>query len=108
MKRLEFKLNWFQHRGKSDYLIAQEYYDNWLAEMLASATVVYSKYQNMTSSWDMNSYANANTHKALLINIEELPKIECKHEPTEIFYNYTGNTYQCNCGVELVAEWVAK
>lgn len=43
-----------------------------LERLLQNATVVYSKYQNITSSWDMNGYANANTHKALLLAIEPI------------------------------------
>lgn len=37
-KKLEFKLNWFEHRGKPAYQIAQEYFDKWYAEIFADAS----------------------------------------------------------------------
>lgn len=105
MKRLEFKLNWFEHRGKSNYLIAQEYYDNWLAEMLASATVVYG---NATQFDIVSSPTSADTHKALLIQIEELPKVECKHVPESYGLGHH-ILYKCkHCKAELKVKWEPK
>lgn len=46
---------------------------------------------------------DAETHQALLVAIEELPKKECKHEPS----HYLGPIECKHCGVALKARWEA-
>lgn len=54
------------------------------------------------------SYFQSKIADLLATDWEVKPEL-CKHEPDSIFYNYTGQTYECKlCGVELIAEWKAK
>ena len=59
------------------------------------------------------SRADTDTHRALLIDVEELPKGPCKHEPDYTQYAID-EKYQKNqpmrckqCGVKLKATWEA-
>lgn len=113
--KLEFKQDFFKkHFGnisaeEIDFLTRIT--NQCLAEMLASAPVVYGDIQQdgFANYWtDSKLGKDYGAKKALLINIQPIVKEPCRHEPTEIFYSYTGNTYYCKCGVELVAEWKVK
>lgn len=80
-----------------------------LDEWRRSATVVYA---NLNFPPDMNPVwgvaQDADTHRALLIDIEALPKEECKHEPRlyEGWYDAAIDTTYCrHCGVKLKATW---
>ncbi len=124
MSKLEFKADDFQkYTGSTSdtcgiYLTTQSAANaaNWrLAEMLKDAQVVYGQgIEAMKSAmWCMNGpdfEVSKHTHRALLVNIEELPKKErCKHELNVLETYTTSNADivgQCkHCGVKLVARW---
>lgn len=83
-----------------------------LQRALEKATVVYSDGKNIF--WAAQTGPDkCDTHKALLINVEELPKEPCKHEPKRWVHPKSGlpnETYEfvCfHCGVKLKSEkWV--
>jgi len=85
-----------------------------LDEHLAKCPVVYGLVNERTEKFDWSEFiydgfAKA-THKAVLFNIEELVKEECKHEPTHVFIGPdTGHwSTQCkHCGIKLKATWEA-
>lgn len=83
-----------------------------LAQWRAQATVVYGKPE--VGAWTDIENKLA-THRALLIDIQELPKEPCKHEPPELTplqllaakqNGFTQSSTHCrHCGVKLRAEW---
>jgi hypothetical protein len=77
--------------------VANAKLDAWLSE----ARVMYG--DTVINSWS-GVRETRDTHRALLIDIEELPKEPCKHEPIG------GDSLVSNrmrCGVELKATWEA-
>jgi uncharacterized Zn-finger protein len=46
-----------------------------------------------------------NTHQALLVAIEELPKKTCEHEPSPVAMTTNQETVCQYCGVNLKAKW---
>lgn len=77
-----------------------------LAEMLKDAPVVYGHKKNFGWGFDEQGIIpNVTTHKALLINIEELPKQPCKHIPA--FAMAFPNKCR-ECGVTLYMHWSDK
>lgn len=83
-----------------------------LAEMLKDAPVVYfddeaSMNEKGTIDCATRKPRNKDTHRALLVNIEELPKEPCKHEPKRDWPH--SPQYFCrHCGVKLVIRWEAE
>lgn len=77
--------------------------DQWRKE----ATVVNGKIKETNSGWDCAwtvGKSSADTHRALLIDIEPLHKEPCKHEPT--FHDNDVDACK-HCGVKLKATWEA-
>lgn len=125
MDKLKFKeedfysRNFFQHfagseiSGKLIYVrdaaqYAQELFDKWLE----SQTKVYSK-QNK-DFWhpeQINPLGRFDTHTARLVDIQEIKKEKCEHEPFVnndpgrygVFINYGPNMSCHKCGVRLKA-----
>lgn len=100
-----------------------------LNKLIESSPVVYAEKKDGFKTWHNVEFVGA-THKAILISIEELPKVPCKHEPKEfeIRVEYSGGAYtprlgafdmrdlatikslvteaECkHCGVKLEATW---
>lgn len=77
-----------------------------LAEILKDAKVVYGRYDIITNTISFSdpqgrqntANGHEDTHRALLINIEKLPKEPCKHEPLP---SLTWDTACRRCGVLL-------
>ena len=126
MSKLEFKESDFPISQRDELTSAAASYlaNRRLAEMLASAPVVYL---NEIKEGETINYTNnpntiwgaACTHKARLVQLEELPKAECKHTPHLNLSNlkYDDSIKACehklvtnciHCGIELKAEWSAK
>lgn len=55
-----------------------------------------------TEAGEVQEPYSGNSHQALLINIEELPKKPCEHEPSTI--GFAGHACK-HCGVKLKAKW---
>lgn len=95
-----------------------------LAEMLSEAKVVYGTSSTrglLPDVWSKSAvaYGVPDTHRALLINIEELKREPCEHEP-RMYYKRDANDnfvksgsamvrsyeHEClKCGVKLKAKW---
>lgn len=90
-----------------------------LLELFEGAKVVYWREDSLGSSNKMFTKTPQDTHTALLICIEELPKKECVHELGEIGLYDTGTIAErmregrkllafgkCrHCGIELKPKW---
>lgn len=79
--------------------------------------VVYGKIPETNGGWNgawTFGESKADTHTAMLINIQPIEKVECKHEPINYCDYLEGGTVlksgnKCKyCGIELIATWSAK
>lgn len=83
-----------------------------LEKLLSQAVRVYGWAPNSPSDWYRHKDAHIKTksspltHQALLICIEELPKLPCKHEPHTV--DRWHNILCKHCGEKLVARWKAE
>lgn len=101
----------FPPNDAPDFMAALK--DQWLAELKASATVVYtSKSPNNENNWDLVQ-SGTDTHRAYLIGVEEIAKQPCEHEP-ELRQDFIPSgvatfivpVTKCkHCGVKLKATW---
>lgn len=121
MSKLEFKPSDFEPQEGMTLIsrtLAAEIANTKLNEMLASCMVVYGR-KNQYNLFEFNQYKDPengpdkrDTHTARLIDIQELPMIECEHEPYLAMVLTSlppQEVYKCkHCGVELVATWKAK
>lgn len=82
-----------------------------LNALIESCPVVYG---NMLANTDMRWLDERNsfhTHTARILDIQKLPKQECKHEPDllKMFQEYGLQNSKCkHCGIELRATWSPK
>lgn len=87
--------------------------EGWQLVNLKDAQVMYGEIMPSSGKFiwadDKTTHILACSHRALLINIEELPKEPCKHEPEGVFeiINCVANQYnKCkHCGKKLTAKW---
>lgn len=65
---------------------------------------VYGQQYGPTNHWNFDEVNHPdNTYQALLINIEEIPKKECEHEPAN---KYISQEHFCVlCGIKLKLKW---
>lgn len=108
MKKLIFNEDDFTY--KFECQLAQEKHDEWLADLMASAVVVYGvRSMSDTFSWYERA-SKPDTHQGLLIDVHEIEKKCENHEPIGFDFDlYKGTTSKCkHCGIELKAEWRAK
>jgi len=107
MSKLIFKPLDFIHPNKPYHTQAQEIHDRWLSE---NSIKVFS--DSKMDVWTSECTGGVDTYHAKLVNIEELPKKPCQHEPISIFLDSTLKVvvgHKCKgCGVELVANWSEK
>jgi hypothetical protein len=82
-----------------------------LASWLASAPVMHGRI-SPDGDWEFESFtderAGVDTHRALLVDIQELPKKECEHLPDfdAFILGPKGASGPCiHCGVKLTAVW---
>jgi hypothetical protein len=99
-----------------------------LDKAIAEAPVVYGHSNDTITEWLMSTEMSMHyTHKAVLFNIEELAKKDCKHEPSYTLSGITQDTLSgitqagyssiltnvatkivCSkCGITLKARWEA-
>lgn len=87
--------------------------EGWQLVNVKDAQVVYGelidgKFESFDEQEKPNDF---DTHRALLINIEELPKKPCKHEPITYTAGYDSDWTkpECkHCGKKLKAKWEAE
>lgn len=96
--------------GSGDYASCALAANAKLREWLASAPVVYGNGTQFDISKEPSQLeiANGVTHSARLVDIQELKKEPCNHEPTFVYETgaYTGTCRYC--GAKLKAEWRAE
>jgi hypothetical protein len=91
-----------------------------LDKAIAEAPVVYGHSNDTITEWLMSTEMSMHyTHKAVLFNIEELAKKDCKHEPSytlsgitqsgnsSILTNVAAKIVCSKCGITLKALWEA-
>lgn len=120
--KLEFKPSDFEDCGPANHPggVAEEKIASSanaaLERMLSEATVVYSYRPNNEAhhGWSpVEDEDDADTHRALLVNIEEIKPKECAHEPGEATFipkTTSGGMRLENiicrcCGIKLQARW---
>ena len=98
----KFEPSDFNYEAHLSNLYAAETANAKLEEWKREATVAYA---NLNFPPDIPR--NADTHRALLIDIEELSKEPCKHEPLEkpTIERMQGIVRCKHCGVKLKATW---
>jgi len=76
---------------------AQNIFDTWLKE---NGQVMYGQYQDQNYWWWSHEANEKDTHKALLINVEEIPAaVECEHEGV---WSDRDLEYRCvKCDIDL-------
>ena len=89
--------------------IAQAKHDAFMKELIDGATKVYCAKPDKENShlWSHHKTQDYDTHTALLIDVKEIEKKPCEHEPN-LLNQKIGGWFCKHCGVELVASWVAK
>lgn len=80
-----------------------------LDRIIEAIPAVYGHIKSDGSLSFSTERSKMDTHKAVLFNIEELPKQPCKHEHSAIYDEHQRKYHDLckHCGVELQAEWKA-
>lgn len=110
MKKPEFNPGEFS--SDEDAALAQAKFDEWFKQ-IENAPVVYGVFKGGVFTVPdprlglRSGTSSPETHTARLVDIQEIKKEPCKHEP-DWEEEGVGRPYCKHCGCELVADWREK